>query len=525
MLVDGLEEVAHAPASTRSREPSSRPGQLLDQRDRRPPGEDPARLSVDARRRGPAHAAQVEVEHPAEVRGRVVVREPPAQEPVQDHRVEQRLQRVVGVAHRLVEHRRAVVVGGQRRVEVAEPVGLVVDREEPLAAVDVHPQHHVDGAGQVAAQRLVGQRRVGVEGVGVRQHGIAGREVPPQQRREVAEADPRRRVGRVVAAGQRQLEVELAQPVAAGAGRAGCGSPARGPSGLVHTATRASASSSASRSTGHHTRCSAMWASSSARKSGAAGSACSSTAWTSEPNVAPTGRSAIGEGTAAASTSGAVSGLGQDQGVVELRQVLGLRGRLRPGAGVGVGRGRRRGEGRVGGPPPRGVDLAGERPHRQPVRGPLQRGRVGRHQRGGLGAGTDVPAAGVLPVAEDLRDPLLGHQGLLVGHGGSLRAAAEEHAVQRGRRGVALGGGVPGDDLRLGAGHRDVEQAQRLARVLAPVLGHGGAVERARPADVAAPAPVLVVEQRDLRVVADVAVPQGAAGRRRGTPGPCCRGW
>ena len=42
----------------------------------------------------------------------------------------------------------------------------------------------------------------------------------------------------------------------------------------------------------------------------------------------------------------------------------------------------------------------------------------------------------------------------------------EQHPVQRRVGGVALGRGVPRHDLRLRPRHRDVEQAQRLARVL-----------------------------------------------------------
>ena len=90
------------------------------------------------------------------------------------------------------------------------------------------------------------------------------------------------------------------------------------------------------------------------------------------------------------------------------------------------------------------------------------------------------------------------------------RAAAEEHPVQRGVGRVALGGGVPGDDLRLGPRQGDVEQAQRLAGVLA-TSGDATAWRwnGARPADVAAAAALVVVEERDLRVAAGVAVPQG----------------
>ena len=67
------------------------------------------------------------------------------------------------------------------------------------------------------------------------------------------------------------------------------------PSGVAQTSSRAAASSSTSRSTGQRTRCSTMRSRSSARRSPACRSAVSSTAWTSEPKVAPTGSPAIGE--------------------------------------------------------------------------------------------------------------------------------------------------------------------------------------------------------------------------------------
>ena len=60
--------------------------------------------------------------------------------------------------------------------------------------------------------------------------------------------------------------------------------------------TIAAANSDASTSTGHHTACSRICASSSAARSAANGSAVSNTACTNVPNFAPLGRSAIGEG-------------------------------------------------------------------------------------------------------------------------------------------------------------------------------------------------------------------------------------
>ncbi len=64
---------------------------------------------------------------------------------------------------------------------------------------------------------------------------------------------------------------------------------------------------SRSSSTGQRTSCSSMWSSSSVRRSGASGSACSRTACTSDPNVAPTGRSAIGDTTASLGTAAAAA--------------------------------------------------------------------------------------------------------------------------------------------------------------------------------------------------------------------------
>ena len=192
-------------------------------------------------------------------------------------------------------------------------------------------------------------------------------------------------------------------------------------------------------------------------------------------------------------------------GVADLGRVLGLRQRLGPGAGVAVGGagGRQRGVGRAA---PVGVDRAREAPAPRAVgRQWLQRRRVGGVERG------ELERAGRRPPATRPRispSSLLGDQRLLVRHGGlpgrrpkSIRCSGEAG-------GVALGRGVPRDHLRLGAGERDVEQPQRLPGVLAPVRATAWRCERAGAADVAAPPALVVVEERDLRVVADVAVPQ-----------------
>ncbi len=76
----------------------------------------------------------------------------------------------------------------------------------------MHPEHGVDAAGEEAAQGLVGQHRVG-QRVRVRRKGVARRQVLPEQRHQVGQEQlgPGH-----LAAGQRQLEAELGQPVRPG---------------------------------------------------------------------------------------------------------------------------------------------------------------------------------------------------------------------------------------------------------------------------------------------------------------------
>ncbi len=85
-------------------------------------------------------------------------------------------------------------------------------------------------------------------------------------------------------------------------------SAASGPSGVSCIGTIAAASSAAGTSTRHHTRMLANLRLESAGRSAAKGSAVSNTACTSVPNVAPIGRSAIGDGTSAP-TADVVSGI------------------------------------------------------------------------------------------------------------------------------------------------------------------------------------------------------------------------
>jgi len=138
---------------------------------------------------------------------------------VQGGRVQQRLQRVVRGAHRRRHRGPAVVPGGERflvgpatRAACAEPVRLVVHHHEPRPAPVPYPQHGVDRAGEEAPQRprplpAGGQRR---EVRGVAGERVVRREVAVQQVRHATE---RRPAVRGVSARERQLELELVQPV------------------------------------------------------------------------------------------------------------------------------------------------------------------------------------------------------------------------------------------------------------------------------------------------------------------------
>ncbi len=161
------------------------------------------------------------------MRGRVVVGQPPPQEPVQHNAVQQRLQRVVRVQHGL-DHPVPPVIGrGERRVTGAQPVGLVVDDDEALP----DSQHHVHRTGQIPAQRLAAQqpRR---QPVGIDGHRIIGRQMFVEQRSDVGQ--PRELAAAQVTAGHRELEIQLAQPVPQpdlAQGHAGC---QRAQRGVVH---------------------------------------------------------------------------------------------------------------------------------------------------------------------------------------------------------------------------------------------------------------------------------------------------
>ena len=92
-------------------------GQRDDERGRRRPAEHTGRVPVDDGVSRAAHAAQVEVEHAAEVACGVVAGLPPAQVAVHHDDVEQRLQRIVGVQHR----RGQPVAARSRRRSAAGP--------------------------------------------------------------------------------------------------------------------------------------------------------------------------------------------------------------------------------------------------------------------------------------------------------------------------------------------------------------------------------------------------------------------
>ena len=114
--------------------------------------------------------------------------------------------------------------------------------------------------------------------------------------------------------------------------------------------------------------------------------------------------------------------------------------------------------------------------------------------------------------------------GLLVGDRRPSAGGARRASGAAGSRGVALGRGVPGHDLRLGPGERDVEQAQRLARVLA-----AGAARRWRGGTALGPP---TSRQRRPSSSWKSGTPgrcrcsgsTGSGRRRWGTAGPCCRG-
>ena len=82
----------------------------------------------------------------------------PAQKTMQHNGIQQRLQRVVGVQHRLDELRPAVV-GGRHELGRDHRAGWSCNRRPDSGAPAIgHPQHHVDRSRQIATQRLAAER-------------------------------------------------------------------------------------------------------------------------------------------------------------------------------------------------------------------------------------------------------------------------------------------------------------------------------------------------------------------------------
>ncbi len=279
------------------------------------------------------------------------------------------------------------------------------------------------------------------------------------------------------------------------------------------------------------------------------GSACSSTACTSEPNVAPDRQ------------------VGHRRGHPERRGHRSLArpvGRRRDGVGAGGGLVvlRRRSRARCPRPP-----RCPDRPHRppQPHRARRRRCRPRRGRRSawrsarsttcaarrcrpsarsdapraGTGAGlrgagggspqraasgTGPPRRG--PAAEDPDDLVVTrHRGCARHHGIALRPA--QQPVQRRGDGV-LGRRPPAHHLRLRAGHRDVEQPQPLAGLLVGPAPHAARPSRRPRRRVARRRRGSGVRRRRGRAGAPAWARTGRrapAGRPRGTAGPCWRGW
>ena len=136
--------------------------------------------------------------------------------------------------------------------------------------------------------------------------------------------------GRVVAARERQLEVELVEPVARARRRAAASPPSSGPSG-VSIAARSPATTLAASpiSTPRARACTASTrAASSASRSGAAKSVASKTRWTNVPTRTPAGMPASSDGRRAAGlvapSAAAVTGAARVDGSSSTTALLGL---------------------------------------------------------------------------------------------------------------------------------------------------------------------------------------------------------
>ena len=428
---------------------------------------------------------------------RVVAGLPPPQEPVEDHGVEERLERVVGVPHRRVDRRRRVGRRGQRLVARPEPVGLVVDDQVArLARLFGDPQHDVDRSREVAAEALVTQGRVG-ELVGEPADRVAVGQVAAQQRRDVTQGHLAGQPE--VAAGQRQLEVELAKAVAQ-----------RQPAQRRTPGERAQRRVADGDQRGHQlltvdldrpahelvVEDGAQLGLEVAAVVGRGGVGVLEDGVDQRAELGadrqPRHRGGHGERVVADARLHGHLGVG----FVVARHHLGLAADGRHQGRLDVG------QGAVGGTPPRGVDLAVEGPHGQ--RRPLVGRRLDPGQRPARRLGHQRTL--VAPVGEELHDPLVGTDRGLVGHLGRAGLAGEQPVERR-------GGGVlgrrrpPRHDLGARPGQGDVEQPQRLAPVFRVGAGDVVAPLARAAADRDAPLALVVVEERHVGV-AGIAVPQ-----------------
>ena len=241
-----------------------------------------------------------------------------------------------------------------------------------------------------------------------------------------------------------------------------------------------------------------MWSSSSVRRSGASGSACSRTACTSDPNVAPTGRSAIGDATASVGTAAAAAAP-----VTSSSSLATTSGSLAT-------------------PPTGGATtstaLSEEYDARRQVRstdrvnGRADSGgtsaRSGSAPGSGWTAGSGARTARGAPPLEELGRLVVGQVVELRRDLRHPRPPAEDHPLQRAGRSVP-GRSPPADHLGLGTGDRDVEKAQPLAALLVSPATHMVVpVGPTGTADGHAAVAVLVMEERS-RGLGDVAVSEG----------------
>ena len=216
---------------------------------------------------------------------RVVAGQPPSQEPVQHNAVQQRLQRIVGVQHRLGHPWLRVVRRRQRRLDrrasssCSRPPGTAGRRMRSTASTEPR---------QVSLQRLAAQRGSG-QPVGVRTPTGRLRAGAPAAARRHRDSRTFGRRAAQIATGQ--AGIRSPSPATGPAARSAAASSRRpaGPAECRASAPSPPPSSAAGTSTGHHTACSRICASSSAARSAANGSAVSSTACTSVPNFAPVG--------------------------------------------------------------------------------------------------------------------------------------------------------------------------------------------------------------------------------------------